>query len=145
METNLTLIDSEMCPKENSYCSKGETGPGMVCTSTNELKNRNLDDDNQLAHERKASLCMCVCCCRETLGARWSVEMKRRSGCCAAAVNGNPDSVLLLRFLTTKTGSIQSLKSLMTVTFEFSSCSTLQLIIESVRPKSELVCFTQIS
>ncbi|XP_044056127.1 granzyme B-like [Siniperca chuatsi] len=28
METNVTLIDSELCRKENSYCSEGKTGPG---------------------------------------------------------------------------------------------------------------------
>ncbi|XP_029132849.2 granzyme E [Labrus bergylta] len=27
MEANVTIIASEECPKENSYCSKGETGP----------------------------------------------------------------------------------------------------------------------
>ncbi|XP_044056126.1 granzyme B(G,H)-like [Siniperca chuatsi] len=28
METNVTLIDSELCRKENFYCSEGKTGPG---------------------------------------------------------------------------------------------------------------------
>lgn len=32
MEANVTLIDSDQCLKEHSYCSKGDTGPAVVCT-----------------------------------------------------------------------------------------------------------------
>lgn len=33
METSITLIDNKKCAMENFYCSQGDTGPSVVCTS----------------------------------------------------------------------------------------------------------------
>lgn len=91
MEATVTL--TKQCPKDHSYCSKGETGPAEVSEHLFNMAN--------VVSCVTYPLCN-YCVSRETPGDRWCVKAGRPSGLYPQVTR---KYIVMLKYLTTETGS----------------------------------------